>query len=455
MNFYQFQDFTKLDNYYPYHITLNLTNACNLACRYCFVKQTPAFMPLEIAKQGIDFIWNNLQKHKQELKDIPLDQKCVITLFGGEPLLTFKSVIQPLFIYIEQKYGYKDNFTTEITTNGVLLNQEIIDFFEKYHVNVLFSFDGIKEIQDNNRPLHDKRQSSYEIIMSNYEKYIFYKPHDFMYNLRATADLNHINLWYDNFLFFNSLPIPEFALVVEFYTILNDQQIQQIYQELDKMCSYIYSICLFDDLKKYPKWTNYDHCLGQIITHDYEKIIRTKDVDLNNLPKFITNFCGYALEYVAMDAFGNLYPCREDPAEYPLKCHPSLIGNIKTGIDYEKLLKIKKEVDQLEYDFFMNRTCQKNCWYANNNIRCEYAECPSHAFREKNISTSFCIVNSYLCERIVKDMSLLINEQKVKTYIEYLKNTFPEYKILDNLFNAPPQIQNIMLQELRQQKLIN
>lgn len=452
--FTEFENQTKLGNYYPYNITLNLTNACNLACRYCFVHQQPDFMALEIAKKGIDFIWNNLQKHKNEIKDIPQDLKCVITLFGGEPLLTFHSVIKPLYEYIDNKYTYKGNFASQITTNGLLIDQEIVDFIQQYDINILFSFDGIKEIQDNNRPCHDKNKSSFDIIMNNFEKYIFPNTNNLHYELRATADLNHVDLWFDNFLFFNSLPIQTFSQVIEFYTILQPEQITKIYEQLDKMCNHIFNICLYDDLAKYPKWINYDHCLGQVINHDYEMVLRTRPINENIFPRLITNFCGYALEYVAMDAFGNLFPCREDPAEYPLNCHPSLIGHIDTGIDYEKLLKIKHIVNKMEFEFFKNKTCDKDCWYAQNHIKCEYAECPSHALREKNISTSFCTINSYICKRIVKDMDLLINQYHSRTYINYLKRNFPEFKFLNTLQTSPPSTRPFILEEMRKHRLI-
>lgn len=453
MTFEEFQHKTKLTNYYPYSITLNLTNACNLACRYCFVHQKPDFMTLDIAKAGIDFIYNNLQKHKNELKDIPETQKCVITLFGGEPLLTFNSVIKPLYEYMEEKYGYYDNFVSQITTNGLLINQEITDFLKKYEINILFSFDGMKKIQDENRPCHNQKQSSYDTIMNNFRNYIFNNS-DIRYELRATADLQHIDLWYDNFLFFNSLPIPEFSFVIEFYTILDKLQIEKIHQQLSKMCDYTFDICLHDNLMNYPKWINYDHCLGQIIHHDYEQLIRIDDLSINTVPRFLTNFCGYSLEYVAMDAFGNFYPCREDPAEYTERCHPTMIGNVKTGINYKKVQELKDFVDKLEYNFFYSKTCDQDCWYAKNNIRCEYAECPSHAFREKDISISFCSINSFICNRIVYDMDLLINQYQVKDYINYLKIMFPEYKFVNDVLSAPPPLQNILLEKMRKEKLI-
>lgn len=454
MSFSQFEEFTKLGNYYPYNITLNLTNACNLKCRYCFVHQKPDFMTLDIAKKGIDFIYLNMQKHKYQIKDVSTDLKCVITLFGGEPLLTFHDVIKPLYEYIDNKYGYKKNFTSQITTNGLLINQEVIDFIQKYNINILFSFDGIKEIQDINRPCHDTSKSSFDVIMDNFIKYVF-PNNNLHYELRATADLDHVDLWYKNFLFFNSLPIPAFSHVIEFYTIMSQQQIVKVYEQLNKICEYIFNVCVYDNLGDYPKWVNYDHCLGQIIQHNYEELLRIRKVHINDIPRYITNFCGYALEYVAMDAYGNFYPCREDPAEYQCECHPTLIGNVNDGIDYMKLYKLKQEVNKLEYDFFMNRQCQQDCWYADNNVKCEYAECPSHAFREKNISTSFCVINSYMCKRISHDMNILINQYQNKTYINYLKKMFPEYRILDNYYNASPAVQQIMLKELREQKLLD
>lgn len=118
----------------PTTILLGLTNRCNLSCDYCFVNQNATDMTYDIAEQSVEWALNN-QKQKPEYK-------VSINFFGGEPLLKFEEIIKPLI----EKYFEKVIFN--ITTNGVLLNEDIVDFFYKYNVGILLSFDGVPEVQN-------------------------------------------------------------------------------------------------------------------------------------------------------------------------------------------------------------------------------------------------------------------------------------------------------------------
>lgn len=128
------------------NICLNVTDACNLACRYCFVEQHPHYMTYEIAEKAVYFILENLKKKN---KKFGTDEKAYITYFGGEPTLMWDEIIVPLTIWIR-----KNNFpiNLSITTNGTLLNKERIDFLKNNNVPILLSIDGAEETQNYNRP---------------------------------------------------------------------------------------------------------------------------------------------------------------------------------------------------------------------------------------------------------------------------------------------------------------
>ena len=99
------------------NICLNVTNACNLQCRYCFVEQKPQYMTLQIAKDAVDFLYNNVKRKREIYKNNNI--KGNINFFGGEPMLLFKEIIVPLVEYVENTYP--EVFTFGITTNGTLL----------------------------------------------------------------------------------------------------------------------------------------------------------------------------------------------------------------------------------------------------------------------------------------------------------------------------------------------
>ena len=83
---------------YPTSACLNVTDNCNLACRYCFVEQHPHYMSLQTAKDAIDYLENNYIYKKEHLGiDIPIH----ITFFGGEPMLMYNEIIVPLTEYVQ------------------------------------------------------------------------------------------------------------------------------------------------------------------------------------------------------------------------------------------------------------------------------------------------------------------------------------------------------------------
>lgn len=90
-------------------VFLNVMNACNLACRYCFVEQHPNFMSYETARETADFLIRNAE----ESGDVPS-----INFFGGEPTLCWDSIIVPLSRYIREEYGKP--FRMSMTSNCTL-----------------------------------------------------------------------------------------------------------------------------------------------------------------------------------------------------------------------------------------------------------------------------------------------------------------------------------------------
>lgn len=130
-------------------ITLELTEKCNLRCKYCIYHPShPGFrefgkkdMDIATAKRAIDF----LKEHSRNEKTIH------IGFYGGEPLIRYE-VIKEIVLYSEKILGDKE-IIFSLTSNGCLLSQEIADFFMAHDINVVFSLDGPQDIHDENRVL--------------------------------------------------------------------------------------------------------------------------------------------------------------------------------------------------------------------------------------------------------------------------------------------------------------
>lgn len=121
----------------PSVVFLGVTKRCNLSCPYCFVSQGNQDMTLETAKKGVEIAIKNAEKHSIENNYV---ERPLVIFFGGEPLLMYEKIIVPIV------KEYSDRCDFSLTTNGVLLNEDVVDFLSKNNVEVLLSFDGIKQV---------------------------------------------------------------------------------------------------------------------------------------------------------------------------------------------------------------------------------------------------------------------------------------------------------------------
>jgi len=135
-------------NYPPItSVMLVVTHACNLRCRYCFVQKEPETMTLQTAKDVVDFLIGNCQN----------DETPSINFFGGEPMMCWDNIIEPLTRYIREEL--KAPFHLSVTTNGTLLTPERLAFMKENQIGMLLSIDGDAKTQDYNRPYADGRGS--------------------------------------------------------------------------------------------------------------------------------------------------------------------------------------------------------------------------------------------------------------------------------------------------------
>ncbi|MBD5453875.1 MAG: 4Fe-4S cluster-binding domain-containing protein, partial [Lachnospiraceae bacterium] len=145
-------------------LCLHIAHDCNLACKYCFAEEGEyhgrrALMSFEVGKKALDFLVAN-SGNRVNLE---------VDFFGGEPLLNW-DVVKQLVEYgrsIEKEHHKKFRFT--LTTNGILLNDEILEFANREMGNIVLSIDGRKEVNDKMRP-HRGGQGSYDEIVPKFQK---------------------------------------------------------------------------------------------------------------------------------------------------------------------------------------------------------------------------------------------------------------------------------------------
>ena len=145
-------------------LCLHIAHDCNLACRYCFAGEGEyhgerALMSYEVGKQALDFLVAN-SGNRRNLE---------VDFFGGEPLLNFQ-VVKDLVAYgrsLEKEHDKHFRFT--LTTNGVLLNDDVMDFVNREMDNVVLSIDGRKEVHNRMRPFRNGG-GSYDLIVPKFQK---------------------------------------------------------------------------------------------------------------------------------------------------------------------------------------------------------------------------------------------------------------------------------------------
>ncbi len=286
-------------------LCLHVAHTCNLNCEYCFASQGKyhgdrALMTFEVAKQAIDF----LVAHSGTRHNLEVD------FFGGEPLMNWDVVKQTVAYARSIEQEAKKNFRFTLTTNGVLIDDEVIDFCNKEMSNVVLSLDGRKEVHDRTR-VDFAGHGSFDKIVPKFQKLVKARG-DKNYYMRGT--FTHLNTDFTKDIFtmadlgFNELsmepvvskPGDPLALTAEDMPIIKEQ----------------YEILAKDMLQRERD--------GKPITFYHYMI------DLTSGPCIYKRIsgCGSGTEYMAVTPWGDLYPCHQFVGEEKFK-----LGDIWTGVE--------------------------------------------------------------------------------------------------------------------------
>ena len=265
---------------------LNVAHDCNLRCEYCFA-QTGDFggerciMPPETGRRAIDFLIENSANRE----NIELD------FFGGEPLMAWDTVVETVRYArsVEKNHGKKFRFT--ITTNGLLLDDDKIDFINREMVNVVLSLDGRKDVTDRIRKTLNGK-SAYDVIVPKFQKLVqsrgdqdYYVRATFTkYNLDFTDDVIHLRE-----LGFEQLSAEPVVTDINEPYAITESDLPRVFSEYDRLCE----VMMNREKDKF----NFFHFM----------------VDLDQGPCAIKRLrgCGCGNDYVAIDPNGNIYPCHQ------------------------------------------------------------------------------------------------------------------------------------------------
>ena len=285
-------------------LCLHIAHDCNLACRYCFAEEGEykghrELMSYEVGKKALDFLIANSGNRKN----------LEVDFFGGEPLMNWQ-VVKDLVKYgREQEQINNKQFRFTLTTNGVLLNDEVMEFANREMSNVVLSIDGRKEVNDHMRPSRNGK-GSYDLILPKFKK-LAESRNQTNYYVRGTFTHNNLDFSEDvkhlADLGFKQISVePVVALPEDSYAI-TEGDLPVLFEEYDRLAK------IMLDYKREGKDFNFFHFM----------------IDLTGGPCVAKRLsgCGSGTEYLAVTPWGDLYPCHQFVGipEY-------LMGNVDDGI---------------------------------------------------------------------------------------------------------------------------
>ena len=309
-------------------LCLHIAHSCNLNCSYCFASQGKyhgdrALMSFEVGKQAFDFLIANSGTRRN----------LEVDFFGGEPLMNF-DVVKQLVEYarsIEKQHG--KNFRFTLTTNGVLIDDDVIEFANREMSNVVLSLDGRKEVHDRYRVDYNGN-GSWEKIVPKFQKFVEARGNK-NYYMRGT--FTHAN--------------PDFLKDIEEmlrlgFTELSMEPVVGPASDPSSLTEEDLPIVL-EQYEKLAELMLKRHKEGNPFTFYHYMI------DLKGGPCIYKRIsgCGSGTEYMAVTPWGDLYPCHQFVGEEKYK-----LGDVYTGVT-----NTKAQEEFAECNVYTRPEC-RDCW---------------------------------------------------------------------------------------------
>ena len=285
-------------------LCLHIAHDCNLACKYCFAGEGEyhgdrSLMSYEVGKKALDFLIAN-SGNRVNLE---------VDFFGGEPLMNFDVVKRLVEYGRSQEKEHNKRFRFTLTTNGVLLDDEVMEFANKEMANVVLSIDGRKEVHDAMRPTRNGK-GSYDLIVDKFKKMAemrnqtdYYVRGTFTHhNLDFSKDVLHLAD-----MGFKQISMEPVVAGPDMDYAIRDEDVSVLCEEYDKLAKEMIK------RKREGNGFNFFHFM----------------IDLSGGPCLYKRLsgCGSGTEYLAVTPWGDLYPCHQFVGNEKF-----LLGNVDDGI---------------------------------------------------------------------------------------------------------------------------
>ena len=330
-------------------LCLHVAHTCNLNCSYCFASQGKyhgerALMSFEVGKRAIDFLIENSGTRRN----------LEVDFFGGEPLMNW-DIVKQIVCYarsVEKEHG--KNFRFTLTTNGVLINDDVIDFANKEMSNVVLSLDGRREIHDATR-VDYAGHGSYDRIVPKFQKLVasrggkgYYMRGTFTHrNPDFTKDVLHMAD-----LGFTELSMEPVVAAPDDPMALTPEDIETVKEQYELLAQEMLR------RKKAGKGFTFYHYM----------------IDLTAGPCIYKRIsgCGSGTEYMAVTPWGDLYPCHQFVGESSYK-----LGDIWHGVTNNALRDefrccnayARPECADCWAKLYCSGGCAANAYHASGSIR--------------------------------------------------------------------------------------
>ena len=333
-------------------LCLHVAHTCNLNCSYCFASQgrysgERAVMSFETGKQALDFLIAN----SGERRNLEVD------FFGGEPLMNFE-VVKQLVAYarsVEKEAG--KNFRFTLTTNGMLIDDDVIDFANKEMSNVVLSLDGRKEVHDRYRVDYLGR-GSWDRIVPKFQKLVqarggknyymrgtfTHANPDFLEDIKVMLDLG-----------FNELSMEPVVCAPDDPSALNESDLEIVKKQYEELAE------LMRKRRAEGRPFTFYHYM----------------IDLSGGPCIYKRIsgCGSGTEYMAVTPWGDLYPCHQFVGDEKFK-----LGNIWEGVANHEMQEefrgcnvyARPECADCWAKLYCSGGCAANAYHATGTIRGVY-----------------------------------------------------------------------------------
>ncbi len=329
-------------------LCLHVAHTCNLNCNYCFASQGKyhgerALMSFDVGKRALDFLIENSGTRRN----------LEVDFFGGEPLMNWDVVKQLVAYAREQEKIHNKNFRFTLTTNGILIDDDVIEFSNKEMSNVVLSLDGRKEVHDRLRKDYMGR-GSYDTIVPKFKEFVERRGNK-NYYMRGT--FTHANTDFTNDILhmadmgFTELSMEPVVCSPDDDAALTNEDLPVLFEQYELLAKE-----MIERKKQGKPFTFYHYML-----------------DLKHGPCIYKRIsgCGSGTEYMAVTPTGDLYPCHQFVGD-----EKYLLGNIYDGVtnkeiqDEFKLCNAyaRKECDDCWAKLYCSGGCAANSYHASGKI---------------------------------------------------------------------------------------